>query len=89
MEYDPTLIKIEKRIINGKEYDVKVIPTGMHGQNFNQDIFDKDFFDKVDNEQIEKEINGHFICDQNFDFDEEYDEEYFDLVNKIERALEN
>jgi hypothetical protein len=40
MEYDPNLIRKEKRIINGKEYMVTVAPPGMHGKGFQPGMFD-------------------------------------------------
>lgn len=40
MEYDPSRIKKEKRIINGKEVYVQVVPTGMHGKGWTPDMFD-------------------------------------------------
>jgi hypothetical protein len=38
--YDISQIKVEKRIIDGKEYEVKIVPSGMHGQGWKDDLFE-------------------------------------------------
>ncbi len=80
VKYDASQIKVETRIINGKEFKVKVIPTGMHGEGWREGLFDEIDAKIAETDEIFKE---EISVD---DIPEMEDED--DLVSRHEKLTE-